>query len=99
MAYPHNTTPQRFRKSFIASAALACLAFAPAHADQIQEPAASIIAASIAGYSGVCACPYQLKSNGAKCGRSSAYSRPGGDRLICFPDDVTPDDLAALKRD
>jgi hypothetical protein len=34
--------------------------------------------------SGSCDCPYDRKSNGASCGRSSAYSRPGGRNPICY---------------
>ena len=48
-----------------------------------------IIAASIAGYSGKCPCPYNQKSNGARCGRGSAHDRPGGATVICFPHEVT----------
>ena len=44
---------------------------------------------SIASYSGACPCPETRKSNGALCGASSAYSRPGGDRPLCYPNQVT----------
>ena len=50
---------------------------------------------SIASYSGACPCPESRKSNGALCGESSAYSRPGGERLLCYPKDVTE---AMIKR-
>jgi uncharacterized protein YraI len=33
---------------------------------------------------GKCDCPYDRKSNGASCGGSSAYSRPGGRNPICY---------------
>ena len=29
-------------------------------------------------YSGKCACHYQMKANNTRCGKNSAYSKPGG---------------------
>ncbi|WP_428031824.1 SH3 domain-containing protein [Ancylobacter sp.] len=37
-----------------------------------------------APYVGTCDCPYDLKRNGARCGGSSAYSRPGGREPDCY---------------
>ena len=34
-----------------------------------------------------CDCPYDRKSNGARCGGTSAWSRPGGDSPICYTTD------------
>ena len=48
-----------------------------------------IISDSIASYPGKCACPYQRTSNGSRCGKRSAYSKPGGYKPLCFPSDVT----------
>ncbi|WP_113260184.1 SH3 domain-containing protein [Agrobacterium cavarae] len=48
-----------------------------------------IIAESIAGYPGTCACPYSTDRRGHKCGSRSAYSKPGGYAPICFAGDVT----------
>lgn len=48
-----------------------------------------IIAESIAGYPGTCACPYSADRRGRKCGSRSAYSKPGGYAPICFAGDVT----------
>ncbi|WP_296077839.1 SH3 domain-containing protein [uncultured Agrobacterium sp.] len=48
-----------------------------------------IIAESIAGYPGTCACPYSTDRRGRKCGTRSAYAKPGGYSPICFADDVT----------
>ena len=33
---------------------------------------------SIAAYSGNCPCPYNTARNGSRCGKRSAYNRPGG---------------------
>ncbi|TCV98217.1 hypothetical protein [Biostraticola tofi] len=48
-----------------------------------------IIQQSIAAYSGNCPCPYSTAANGSRCGKRSAWSRPGGEEPICFKDDVT----------
>jgi len=48
-----------------------------------------IIAESIAGYPGTCACPYSTDKRGRKCGSRSAYSKPGGYSPICFAGDVS----------
>jgi hypothetical protein len=48
-----------------------------------------IIRASIASYSGNCPCPYNSARNGSRCGKRSAYSRPGGASPICYDSDVS----------
>jgi len=35
-------------------------------------------------YVGTCDCPYDRKRNGARCGGTSAYSRPGGKSPRCY---------------
>ena len=44
---------------------------------------------SIAYYSGSCPCPDYRDRGGRRCGRRSAYSRPGGASPLCYPSDVT----------
>lgn len=48
----------------------------------------AIIKESIASYPGNCPCPYNLASNGSRCGKRSAYSRPGGYSPICYESNV-----------
>lgn len=48
-----------------------------------------IIAESISGYSGSCPCPESRDRAGRRCGRRSAYSKPGGAAPICHPGDVS----------
>ena len=63
-------------------------------ADQVQSTEQikqAIIEESIASYPGTCACPYNVARNGSRCGRRSAYSRPGGYAPLCYPSDVTPE--------
>ena len=54
-----------------------------------QEIKKQIIQQSIRDYPGSCACPYQRASNGSRCGKRSAYSKPGGHSPVCYEADVT----------
>jgi hypothetical protein len=44
---------------------------------------------SIASYSGSCPCPYNTASNGSRCGRRSAYTKPGGYAPLCYDTDIS----------
>ena len=57
-----------------------------------------IIAASLASYSGSCACPYSTDRGGRRCGKRSAYSKPGGYAPICYREDVTKAMIDAIRR-
>lgn len=48
-----------------------------------------IIQESIQSYHGSCPCPYSVAKNGSRCGKRSAYSRPGGAAPLCYEGDVT----------
>ena len=48
-----------------------------------------MIKESIANYPGKCPCPYSIMSNGKKCGKRSAYSKPGGYEPLCYLSDIT----------
>jgi hypothetical protein len=50
-----------------------------------------MIKQSIASYPGNGPCPYNLASNGSKCGKRSAWSKPGGYAPLCYPGDITDD--------
>lgn len=54
--------------------------------DQIKE---RIIQESINSYPGSCPCPYNRTRNGSRCGKRSAYSKPGGYEPICYKSDIT----------
>ena len=56
-----------------------------------------IIKSSISNYSGNCPCPYNRASNGSKCGKRSAWSRPGGADPICYESDISPELLTFWK--
>ena len=77
---------------------------APAHADAQGNERLSddqikkiLIEESIAGYSGSCPCPYSTARNGSRCGKRSAYSRPGGAAPLCYPKDVTAEMVAEYR--
>jgi hypothetical protein len=57
-----------------------------------------IIYKSIATHRGNCACPYNRANNGSKCGRRSAYSRPGGYQPMCYPRDVPSEMVEEFRR-
>jgi len=44
---------------------------------------------SIASYPGNCPCPYNTARNGSRCGKRSAYSKPGGYAPLCYEEDIT----------
>jgi hypothetical protein len=57
-------------------------------AETASPEALAAISASVAAYKGKCPCPYTVKANGNPCGRVSAWSKPGGQAVVCFPADV-----------
>ena len=65
------------------------LAREPVQSMTDQQVKSRIIQESIASYRGNCPCPYNLARNGSRCGKRSAWSRPGEYSPICFETDVT----------
>jgi len=49
----------------------------------------AIIRQSIAAYPGSCPCPFNTDRAGRRCGKRSAWSRPGGYSPICYDSDVS----------
>ncbi len=88
------------RLAVVATAALAFGSLAsPAAARQSDaQIRQEIVRESIAAYSGNCPCPYNVASNGSRCGGRSAYSRPGGESPKCYPGDVSAAEVAARRR-
>jgi hypothetical protein len=66
--------------------ARAALAQAPLSDDEIRR---RIVHESVASYAGTCPCPESINAAGHRCGRNSAYSRPGGATVFCYVEDVT----------
>ena len=50
-----------------------------------------LIQRSMDSYSGNCPCPYNTTRSGRRCGKRSAYSRPGGYSPLCYKSDVSDD--------
>ena len=48
-----------------------------------------LIKRSHAYYDGNCPCPYNRTKRGHRCGKRSAYSKPGGAEPLCYARDVT----------
>jgi hypothetical protein len=79
-----------------ATAAAFCLA-STAHGQTDAQIRQRLIRESIASYPGPCACPYNVDRAGRRCGGRSAYSRPGGHAPLCYPSDVTPAQVRAVR--
>ena len=47
-----------------------------------------MIRESLTNYPGKCPCHYSIMSNGNKCGKRSAYSKPGGYKPLCYVSDI-----------
>ena len=59
----------------------------PQYSDEkIRE---AIIQQSIYRSSENCPCPYSRASDGSQCGRTSAYSSPGGQDQICYAEQIS----------
>ncbi|MCV3734975.1 SH3 domain-containing protein [Rhizobium sp. TRM96647] len=56
-----------------------------------------IIAESINGYAGSCPCPESRDRGGRRCGKRSAYSKPGGASPICYYSDVSREMIEAFR--
>ena len=54
---------------------------------QTQTPE-KMIKESTANYPGKCPYPYSIMNNGHKCGKRSAYSKPGGYKPLCYVSDI-----------
>ena len=74
--------------------ALPCSSAAQSSASRPSGPSdaeirRTIVRQSISRYSGSCPCPYNTDRAGRRCGRRSAYSKPGGASPLCYPGDVS----------
>jgi len=69
--------------------AFCALPVTPAVALTDDEIRQKIIEQDILAYPGNCPCPYNRASNGSRCGKRSAWSKPGGYSPRCYPADVS----------
>jgi hypothetical protein len=79
-------------------AMLAFVSAGPAVAQSDAQIRQRMISESIASYSGSCPCPYNTDRAGRSCGRRSAYSRPGGYAPLCYPNDISNDEVRAWRQ-
>jgi hypothetical protein len=63
--------------------------------DEIRD---ILIQQSISRYSGNCPCPYNTDRAGRRCGKRSAYSKPGGASPLCYPQDVTEEMIERYRK-
>ena len=63
--------------------------------DEIRD---ILIQQSIASYPGTCACPYNRARNGSRCGKRSAYSKPGGYSPLCYRYDISDEMVRKYKK-
>ena len=62
-----------------------------------KEIRQELIRQSIASYSGSCPCPYNTDRGGRRCGKRSAYSRPGGASPLCYERDLSKEMVDAYR--
>ena len=79
----------------LALALLAAPALAQSSADQRDRQ--KMIEQSLSAYAGSCPCPHFVDRGGRRCGARSAYSRPGGESPLCYPEDISDAMLAAWR--
>ena len=84
----------RSKSSLLVGLALTALAVCMLPSAQAQELSDDeikkiLIELSIRSYAGNCPCPYNTMRNGRRCGKNSAYSKPGGASPLCYPSDVS----------
>ena len=63
---------------------------------EISAARRQIIQRSMNSYSGSCPCPYNRDRANRRCGKRSAWSRPGGYAPICYESDVTRSHLVSF---
>ena len=61
------------------------------------EVRSHLIRESITAYSGSCPCPFNTDRAGRRCGARSAYSRPGGASPLCYPRDISDEQVKEMR--
>ena len=69
------------------------IVFLVSNQSQAKTPK-QMIKESIANYPGKCPCPYSIMSDGNKCGKRSAYSKPGGYEPLCYVSDILVEEVS-----
>lgn len=56
-----------------------------------------LVRESLLHYVGYCPCPYNTRNDGKKCSSDSGYDRTGGRLPICYPTDVTDEQIGEFR--
>jgi hypothetical protein len=56
-----------------------------------------IIRESVNSYPGNCPCPWNADRAGRRCGKRSAYFRPGGYAPVCFAHEISDEQVRAFR--
>lgn len=62
---------------------------------EVAEARQALIRQSIVNYSGNCPCPYNRDRANRRCGKRSAWSKPGGYAPLCYESDINRSRLTA----
>ena len=68
------------------------------HAQTDEEIKQALIEQSLANYPGNCPCPYNIDRASRRCGKRSAYSKPGGYSPLCYAQDISKGMIESYKR-
>jgi hypothetical protein len=72
---------------------LSTASFADAPRLTDEQIRTQIIALSLRSYRGNCPCPYNVDRAGRRCGARSAWNRPGGYTPVCFPTEISDEQV------
>jgi hypothetical protein len=64
--------------------------------EEISAAKKKMIQQSINSYSGSCPCPYNTTKRGHRCGKRSAYSKPGGASPLCYERDIAEESASKV---
>lgn len=56
-----------------------------------------MIRESVSSYPGNCPCPWNSDAAGHRCGKRSAHTRPGGYAPLCFPHEISDEQVRAFR--
>lgn len=90
----------RFKKRFLYIFLICVSSFSYAETTELSDADIRklLISESIIQYPGSCPCPYNSARNGSRCGKRSAWSRPGGYSPLCYAKDVSDEMVNSYRK-
>jgi hypothetical protein len=85
------------RKEALRALVILGLLAAPSFALSDAEVRERIVQESVAAYPGNCPCPHSVDRAGRACGARSAWSKGGGYSPICYPREVSDEQVRAWR--